>query len=432
MTIKPALRLLYTCTAAALFFIFLPGCLKDSVKGTRTYTYTMLTPIYKTRAEVYGAMNSNPATEVTSAGKIYIKDQFIYLNEVDRGIHIIDNSNPSNPKQVAFLEIPGNRDMAVKNNILYADMYGDLLAIDISNPQQTSVKKEIRGFFQSRMYSTPANRDSSLVIVDWIKKDTVITMKIEGDFNPGCINCWYGDGMAYLQSSNGGPKAAAPSPAGVAGSMASMVMMNDYLYALREAHSVGIVNIEEAAAPSLDTTFFAGFDLETIYPFQNKLFLGSMTGMFMYDLTNPLVPVKLGEFSHGRACDPVITDGSFAYVTLRSGSNCGGTSNELNVVDIKDLMNPVLVKTYGLTQPAGLSKDGNLLFICDGATGVRVYDASDVSKLKELKQIRVDDSYDVIAGNDVALVVAKDGLYQYDYSNTNDIRLLSMYSIHGN
>ncbi|MGN6493640.1 MAG: LVIVD repeat-containing protein [Agriterribacter sp.] len=431
MTIKTAPGVLYAC-AAALLFLILPGCLKDSVKGTRTVTYTMLTPVYKTRAEVYGAMNSNPSTEVTSAGKIYIKDQFIYLNEVDKGIHIIDNSNPSNPKQVAFLDIPGNRDMAVKNNILYADMYGDLLAIDISDPAKTTVTKEIRGFFQTRMYQNPVNIDNSLVVVDWIRKDTTIVTSSEGDFNPGdCFNCWYAEGLAY-SSADGSIKSLAPSVGGVAGSMASMVLMNDYLYALREAHSVGIVNIATASAPSHDTTFFAGFDLETIYPFQNKLFLGSMTGMFMYDLTNPLVPVKLGEFSHGRACDPVITDGSFAYVTLRAGTNCGGALNELNVVDIKDLMNPVLVKTYGLTQPAGLSKDGDLLFICDGATGVRVYDASDVSNLKELKQIKIDDSYDVIANNGIALVVAKDGLYQYDYSNTNDIKLLSAYSIHGN
>lgn len=427
MITKSAPRLLVACITSCLLFT---GCLKDSVKQTRTYTYTILTPVYKTRAEVYGAMNSNPDEKITSAGKIYIKDQFIYLNEVDKGIHIIDNSNPSDPRQVAFLDIPGNRDIAVRNNILYADMYGDLLAIDITNPTQTAITKEIPGFFQSRTYANPVTIDNSLVIVDWIRKDTTITTT-ETNYSPGdCFNCIYEDAAYALANSSGGK--SNPSRSGVAGSMASMVLMNDYLYALREAHSVGIVNIADPSAPSLDSTFFAGFDLETIYPFENKLFLGSMTGMFMYDLTNPVVPVKLGEFSHGRACDPVVTDGEFAYVTLRTGSNCGGASNELNVVDIKNLMSPVLVKTYELTQPAGLCKDGDLLFICDGASGVRLYDAADVSALKQLKQIDVADSYDVIAGNHIALVVAKDGLYQYDYSNTGNIRLLSVYSLISN
>ncbi|MBX2924135.1 MAG: hypothetical protein KF746_18185 [Chitinophagaceae bacterium] len=431
MILKTTSRLLMAFTATALFLTF-TGCLKDSVKQTRTYTYTMLTPVYKTRAEVYSAMNSNPAEKITSAGKIYIKGNFIYLNEVDKGIHVIDNSNPSNPAQVAFLDIPGNRDMAVKGNILYADMYSDLLAIDITNPKQTTVTKEIKNFFQYRYYQNPTVIDNSLVVVDWIRKDTTITTT-ETNYFPGvdCFGCKYFETTAYTQSGNVLASAAA-SGKGLAGSMASLVLMNDYLYAIREPHSIGIVNIENAAAPSLDTTFSAGFDLETIYPFENKLFLGSMTGMYMYDLSNPLVPAKLGEFSHGRACDPVVTDGSFAYVTLHAGASCGGTANELNIVDIEDLMNPVLVKTYDLTKPTGLCKDGDLLFICDGTSGVRLYDASDVSDLKQLKQIEVNESYDVIAANGLALVVAKDGLYQYDYSNTGNIRLLSVYSISNN
>jgi hypothetical protein len=130
----------------------------------------------------------------------------------------------------------------------------------------------------------------------------------------------------------------------------------------------------------LKNTFFAGFDLETIYPFDNKLFLGSSIGMFMYDLSDPENPVQLGSFAHGRACDPVITDGEYAFVTLHSGSFCGGEANELHVVDVKDLMNPHLTSTYQLTSPTGLSKDGNLLFVCDASSGVRIYDAATPTK----------------------------------------------------
>ena len=39
------------------------------------------------------------------------------------------------------------------------------------------------------------------------------------------------------------------------------------------------------------------------------------------------------------------------------------------------------------------------------------------------------ETYDVIANNNNAIVIAKDGLYQYDYSNINNIRLLSKVSI---
>jgi hypothetical protein len=42
-----------------------------------------------------------------------------------------------------------------------------------------------------------------------------------------------------------------------------------------------------------------------------------------------------------------------------------------------------------------------------------------------MKHITGMETYDVIAWNNKALVVAKDGLYQFDYSNLNNIRLLS-------
>ena len=82
-----------------------------------------------------------------------------------------------------------------------------------------------------------------------------------------------------------------------------------------------------------------------------------------------------------------------------------------------------------MTNPHGLSKDGNTLFICDGASGLKVYDASNVNSLRLLSTISNIVTYDVIAYNNTALVVAKDGLYQYDYSNLSNIKLLSKINV---
>jgi hypothetical protein len=147
--------------------------------------------------------------------------------------------------------------------------------------------------------------------------------------------------------------------------------------------------------------------------------------MYIFSISNPDNPAQLGQFNHVRSCDPVIADDTYAYVTLRSGTFCQGFTNQLDVVRLNNLTNPSLVKTYQLTNPHGLSKDGNTLFICDGKDGLKVYNASDVNNLQLLKTISGMETYDVIAWNGIALVVAKDGLYQYDYSNLQNIRLLS-------
>jgi hypothetical protein len=147
--------------------------------------------------------------------------------------------------------------------------------------------------------------------------------------------------------------------------------------------------------------------------------------MYMYNITNPYSPVQLGSFTHARVCDPVIADDNYAYVTLRNGTQCAGFLNELNVVDISNLMAPVLQKKYDLFNPHGLSKDGNLLFVCDGKDGIKIFDATDRQNLVLKKQIPNLNTYDVIAYNGLMIVVAADGLYQYDYTNANNIVLVS-------
>ncbi|MGC4034819.1 MAG: hypothetical protein QM764_02585 [Chitinophagaceae bacterium] len=404
---------------AIVFLLFsFAACRKNNTANTRKYT--IYTPVLKVKSEVLAAINGDAARRVSATGKLYIKDNFIYLNEVDKGIHVIDNSDRSHPSQVAFLDIPGNRDIAIRGNTLYADMYADLLAIDISNPKKAVVKNRLSNFFTERIYVNNTVVDSSMVAVAWKTRDTTV----QAEIFDGCPNC----DILTFNATGPVPAMSSDKSNGTAGSMAAMVLINDYLYAVSERHTLSVVNISQTENPVLKNSFFAGFDLETIYPFENKLFMGSQIGLFMYDVSNPESPVQLGQFSHGRACDPVVTDGNYAYVTLHAGTTCGGDANELNIVDVKDLMNPVLVKTYPLTKPTGLSKDGDILFVCDDADGVRVYNASNPDNLKLLQQIESNEPYDVIAGNNHLMVVAKDGLYQYNYNKLGTVRKLSFIS----
>ena len=50
---------------------------------------------------------------VSTPGKICVKGNIIFLNDLDKGVHVIDNSNPAQPRKIAFINIPGNEDIAV-------------------------------------------------------------------------------------------------------------------------------------------------------------------------------------------------------------------------------------------------------------------------------------------------------------------------------
>lgn len=406
---------------------FLQGCIKDTME--KTFTYTLYRPVYKTTAEVRANIKSNAVKTVSQPGKLFIKDQFIFLNEVDKGVHVIDNTNPAAPKNVAFIDIPGNVDIAVKGNTLYADLYTDLVAIDITNPLNAKVTKVIDDVFPHRRFGIYYMADTTKIITEWIVKDTTVTEKYTlGQWgsvvNGGVmLERGFGDVSFANMSSRGSVGSVA-----MGGSMARFTIVDERLYTVG-LQELKVFNIANAQQPAYVVQKMVGMNIETIFPFKDRLFIGSSNGMYIYSIANPNAPEQLGQFSHVRSCDPVIADDNYAYVTLRSGTACQGFTNQLEVLNITKLMAPTLIKTYAMTNPHGLSKDGDLLFICDGRDGVKVYNAAEPNNLKLLKTIGNMETFDVIAYGGVAIVVAKDGLYQYDYRNLNNIQLLSRIAI---
>ena len=397
----------YFTLLPVLFCIVLQGCLKDKL----TKTYSIWQPVYKTKTEVYAAIKSNTPRNITAPGKLFIIGNYVFLNEIDKGVHVIDNSDPSNPVIKTFIDIPGNLDIAVKGNTLYADLYSDLVAVDIANPLQARFIKYIPHVFPERSYGNGFINDSNLIIVDWIKKDTTVRI----NSNPVRYDAVTLGGTLYSSYASG-PASGSSAPTGIAGSMARFSIVNNYLYTVNQS-KLSAFNIINPENPLIVSSLQVGWNIETIYPFANKLFIGSMNGMFIYDISNPAAPVSQGSFQHIRSCDPVVADNNYAFVTLRGGSMCGGFSNQLDIVNISNLQSPVLAKTYPMTNPHGLAKDNNLLFICDGKDGLKMYDATDPLSITLKKTISGIETFDAIAWNKNLLVVAKDGLYQYDYTN---------------
>ncbi|MEY4885399.1 MAG: hypothetical protein RL151_708 [Bacteroidota bacterium] len=403
--IRSALILVF----AAISFIPV-SCLKDQA----TEKYTFFRPVYKTRAEVRAAAQSTAPMTISTPGKIFLLNNFVFLNEVDKGIHIIDISDPAKPVNISFLRIPGCMDMAVRGNYLYADCYTDLVTIDITDPRKAQVKQFIQGVFPHRRYSNGFVSDTSLVITEWEKVDTALVLTNSDIPQMSRDVFWIGSDMRAFSSMASAMKSTTN---GIGGSMARFGLKDDRLYTI----SWSDMKVFNTSVPSLPfyvkTVNFSQGDIETIFPYKDRLFIGSQTGMFIYDITDLDNPKKLGQFTHARACDPVVADDTHAYVTLRSNNRCAGFLNQLDVLDINNLSSPKLLKTYTFTEPAGLGKDGNLLFICDGKDGLKILDASKPTDIKPVKTITGMEAFDVIAWKGIAILTAKDGLHLINYSN---------------
>lgn len=401
------------------------ACIKDSCRQLVSFKYRQ--PVYRTKDEVRANIKSNTPRDLKHPGKLYLFGKYIFLNEFDKGIHVIDNSNPASPRKVAFIDIPGNIDLAAKGNILYADCYTDLVAIDISDAMHARVSNIIDYVFPERYYADGFVAANGQVISEWIERDTTIVMDCNS-YNVAIRNTDVLQMGPGNFAANGGLLTATSSQPGIGGSLARFTIVGNHMFSV-DHHTLRTISLASPANPQVTGEIMAGFDIETIYPFNNRLFLGSMGGLFIYDIGNPNNPVKLGEFSHARACDPVVADNDYAYVTLRSGTNCGPTADEMLVLNVQNLQSPSLVRAYPMTSPQGLSKDQGKLFVCDGPGGLKYYEASDPTNLQLLKTITGLKPVEVIAWNKLAIVVADDGLYQFDYSDPANIRQLSKLTI---
>ena len=154
--------------------------------------------------------------------------------------------------------------------------------------------------------------------------------------------------------------------------------------------------------------------------------------MHIFDNSNPSEPVWMAAFAHATACDPVFVDGDIAYVTLRDGRECETFTNQLDVVDISDLYQPELMVSYPMDHPHGLSVRSDILYLCEGQHGLKVFGTEDPYTIDQnlLEHLKGFDAYDVISlADDHLLLVGADGFYQFDTKNPESIETLSKINV---
>jgi hypothetical protein len=215
-------------------------------------------------------------------------------------------------------------------------------------------------------------------------------------------------------------------PSGQGGSLARYTIAQGYLYMV-DAQELKAFSLANPTDPQLTRTISVGQNIETIFSFQDKLFIGSQQAMYIYSIVNPSSPQLLGEASHVRACDPVIANDSIAYVTVRSGTNCGGITNALYVYNVENVLNPVQRNVVPLSGPYGLGMRGNRLYVCDGGDGLQVYNITNPIYPFEIKKVS-GIFYDVIVddADDLLFCMIQGGVAIYDISNDNMTRLATI------
>lgn len=300
---------------------------------------------------------------------------------------------------------------------MYADSSSDLVVFDISNINQIGVVARLEDVFSVYDYQIPEEADyadfgnfnyADEIIIGWTIEQRESSSELGG-------------GIEIFDA------ALANSNIGVGGSLARFQIFEDYLYTVA-SHEMTIFNINNLSQPIFVSTEYAGNNIETLFETDGFLYLGSTDGMYIYGLENPEDPNYISEFVHWTGCDPVVVDGDFAYLTIRSGNNCGDQESVLEVIDIKDKNAPTLVATYSMDNPYGLGFNGDNLFVCDGQSGLKVFDKTNPLDLQLVQTFSSLNAKDVIPLSNTLLMIGENALYQYEYIN-NTINLISTFQL---
>jgi len=108
-------------------------CVETDVNGVCVDRITRASPVYMSYADLRSAVKITEPRALTSVARIYLYKNFLFANEMNEGIHIIDNTVPTSPERIGFIEIPGNTEISIREDNLYADSYIDLVTIDVSD-----------------------------------------------------------------------------------------------------------------------------------------------------------------------------------------------------------------------------------------------------------------------------------------------------------
>lgn len=217
----------------------------------------------------------------------------------------------------------------------------------------------------------------------------------------------------------GASSADATAGTGKGGSMARFTISGNYLY-LADWNTLRVFDITDPSSPLEKPQVPVGFGVETIFPYKDKLFIGAVTGMYIYSIANPAAPVKLGSALHMRSCDPVVSNDTISYVTLR-GNNCGPAESGLYVYNIKNVSSPSLLKLVPLSSPYGLGLVDSVVFVCRRNEGLTAINIKKPTEPKIIYTKNDGDYIDVIPYENMLICYVTTGILIYDISDLRNI-----------
>lgn len=319
-------------------------------------------------------------TDITQAVNMSTYGDRLFVSDEAVGVHVYNVSDPASPAHMYTIPLHANHGNAVVGDVLYASDGYSIKAFHLGEESYVQV--------------------AEIAAASWEPPNPPY-------YEPH-------DGFGCSCSDNTMSPRSAPAPS-ASSSYATFAVVGDYLYAVRDGQ-LAVINVSDPLKPFRAGVSHTDWEVETLQAAGGYLFMGGVRGMYIYSLDAPASPQLYGKLIHARACDPVVVEGTTAYVTLRSGAACGVTKDELLSVDISDPAAPALLCETDVPTPFGLATGPDRLFVSKGNNGFALYDVTAPDK-PALVASWTDATRDFIWDGTVLYSMTEGGVAIYDVTD---------------
>jgi hypothetical protein len=336
---------------------------------------------------------------IDTEAKIYLYKYFLIKTHPTGGIKIYSVANPASPFVINSLTVEGTHDVAIVDTIMYADRRQSLIVYNVADMNNPKHIDSLPNIFNAYDFSVMPMMDGVVESHGWSCFDCIPAPRSDAVVTPS-------------------------TQTGQGGSMARFIIVNEYLYCIDQS-SLVVFLISDPSKPVYRNRVQIGWDIETIFAKDSLLYIGGRFGMYVYDIARPDLPERLSELRHTRGCDPVVVEDTVAYVTVRDGTNCGAGTNQLIIVGVGDIRNPVVLKTYQFGSPAGLAVQNGILYLCDLKNGLKIFSIAHYTDLSQIFSFPTLLPHDVIVHNSILYTIGSTDINLYNVMNPNSPLFLS-------
>lgn len=138
--LKQSIIVLLTC--------FVAGCTPPTSQPSNRE------PVILSFFELRQPIDFQASKPLYSNGKIVLYKNYLLISEPEKGVHIYDNTHPDSPAPIGFLPVLGSTDIVVRDDVLLANNYVDLVAFDISDMENITMLYRSENVFSPPFNST--------------------------------------------------------------------------------------------------------------------------------------------------------------------------------------------------------------------------------------------------------------------------------------